>query len=895
MLEDRYNPSSVESRLYAWWEQKGYFRAQDRSTKPPFSIILPPPNVTGHLHIGHALDQSIQDLLTRYKRMLGFNALWLPGTDHAGIATQSVVERELGKENVTRQQLGREKFVERVWAWKQQYGDRIVSQMKRLGASCDWDRLTFTLDEGVSRAVRRNFVRLYKRNQIYRGTKLINWSWPLETAISDLEVEHQEIKGTLYHIAYPITGSDEKLVVATTRPETLLGDTAVAVHPQDERYKHLVGKMVKLPLTDREIPIIADEYVEKEFGSGVVKITPAHDFNDYEMGLRHKLPMINILTKNGLLNENTGAYKGMKIQAARKKVLEDLTSQGLLVKEQPHTHSVGKCSRSGAVVEPMLSEQWFMRMKEVAIPAQRVVESGTTTFEPESWTKVYLHWMGIIQDWCISRQLWWGHRIPAWYCSDCGHITVAEADPTGCEKCQSINVKQDDDVLDTWFSSALWPFSTLGWPAETEALKTFYPTSVLVTGHDIIFFWVARMMMMGLENMKDVPFRQIYIHGLIRDAQGKKMSKSTGNSIDPVEMVDKYGADALRFSLISALVSGRDVKFSEDKIEQARNFMNKVWNATRFAMTYLQDFDASQTQLPHRNDLSVADQWIILRTGQVESRLEELMERMDFPAVAQELYSFIWNDFCDWYLEMAKPILQGASEGGLTVQASERRATQYVLVQTLNRIVRMLHPIAPFITEEIYSKLPFRAAESCMVDQYPTKAKDKEWIALADPKMAFEMELVKEAISALRNIRGENRISPALKINARLSPKDEVSQKILGANKTAIVRLARLETLEIGELGSLNKSALATVRLENSEVDIIVPLEGLVNIEEEVQRIQKTLEKMSKDLSVLNGKLANENYVKNAPQELVEADRRQVEAFQSQIRRQQEQLARLQG
>ncbi len=892
MLQDRYNPSSVEGRLYSWWEQQGYFRAEDRSTKPPFCIILPPPNVTGHLHTGHALDHSIQDLLIRYKRMCGFNALWLPGTDHAGIATQNVVERELAKQNVTRHQLGREKFLEKVWDWKKQYGDRIVSQMKRLGNSCDWSRNTFTLDEGVSKAVRRNFVRLYKKSQIYRGQKLINWSWPLETAISDLEVDHQEIKGTLYHISYPIVGSNDVVTVATTRPETMLGDTAVAVNPKDERYKHLIGKKLKLPLTDREIPVIGDDYVEPEFGSGVVKITPAHDFNDYEMGLRHKLPMINILTKNGLMNENAGAYKGMKIQAARKKVLEDLQAQGRLVKEEPHTHKVGKCNRSGAIVEPMLSEQWFMRMKELSIPAQRVVESGTTTFEPESWTKTYLHWMGIIQDWCISRQLWWGHRIPAWYCDECKHVTVSETDPEHCEKCESKNIRQDEDVLDTWFSSALWPFSTLGWPKETESLKTFYPTSVLVTGHDIIFFWVARMIMMGLENMKDTPFRQIYIHGLVRDAQGKKMSKSLGNSLDPVELIEEYGADALRFALISALVSGRDIKFSEDKVEQGRNFMNKIWNAARFAFNYLQDFDANAPMTAHKADLSVADQWIILRTGEVEKKVEEAMERMDFAGMAHELYSFVWNDFCDWYLEMIKPILQENADGA-TASPAERRATQVVLVQTLNRIVRLMHPIVPFITEEIYQKLPVKDAASLMIDSYPTVAKDKAWIQSADPKMAFEMEMIKEVITAIRNIRGENRVSPALKVNARLVPKDPESQKILGANKAAIVRLARLENCDIGAAGSLNKCALANIRMGDSEVDVIIPLEGIVNIEEEVQRLTKAIEKMQKDLAVLTGKLANENYVKNAPEELVEGDRKTLENTRLQIQRMQEQLGRL--
>jgi len=528
-LSDRYNPQDVEGRVYQQWEEAGYFRAQDQSTKPPYSIILPPPNVTGFLHLGHAIDHSIQDTLIRYKRMNGFNALWLPGTDHAGIATQSVVERELKKEGLTRQELGREKFLERVWEWKNQYGNRIYSQMRRLGDSCDWERATFTLDEGVSQAVRKVFVSLYKKNWIYRGQKLVNWSGPLETAISDLEVEYKQVKGSLWHIRYPLENGKGHLIVATTRPETLLGDTAVCVNPEDDRYKHLIGQKVILPLLKRPVPIIADNYVDKAFGSGVVKITPAHDFNDYKIGKTHNLPFINILTKQCRLNENAGPYKGLSVQEARKRVLEDLKAQELFEKEEPHQLNVGHCSRSGAVVEPFLSEQWFVKTEHLATPAKRVVESGTIRFEPESWTKVYLHWMNIIEDWCISRQLWWGHRIPAWYCTDCSEVTVAETEPTECQHCKSKNLKQDEDVLDTWFSSALWPFSTMGWPKDTETQKTFYPTNVLVTGHDIIFFWVARMIMMGLEFKRDVPFRQVVLHGLVRDSQGRKMSKSTGS------------------------------------------------------------------------------------------------------------------------------------------------------------------------------------------------------------------------------------------------------------------------------------------------------------------------------------------------------------------------------
>ncbi|MGE0764509.1 MAG: valine--tRNA ligase, partial [Bdellovibrionales bacterium] len=644
-LSDRYSPQEVEARIYNWWETKGFFKSQDVSTRPPYSIILPPPNVTGSLHLGHALDHTLQDILVRWKRMSGYNVMWLPGTDHAGIATQSVVERELRKENKNRKEMGRDAFVERVWQWKNQYGNRIVEQMKRLGDSCDWDRLTFTLDEGVSKAVRKVFVTLYKKNLIYRGTRLINWSPALESALSDLEVDYREVKGQLYHLRYPTADGKAEVVVATTRPETMLGDTAVAVHPEDERYQSLIGKKLKLPLTGREIPVIADASVDKEFGTGAVKITPAHDFNDYEMGTRHKLPMINILNLNGTLNEQAGAYKGLPAAEARKKVVADLETQGFLVKTEPHVHQVGHCSRTGAVVEPLLSEQWFVRTASLAGPAKRVVESGTIQFEPDIWTKTYLHWMNIIQDWCISRQLWWGHRIPAWTCGACGKQTVAEEDPSVCEHCGDKNLKQDEDVLDTWFSSGLWPFSTMGWPNETETQRTFYPTNVLVTGHDIIFFWVARMIMMGLEFKKDVPFRTVYVHGLIREADGTKMSKSSGNALDPVKLIDEHGADALRFSLAAQLAAGRDLKFSLQRLEGYRNFMNKVWNATRFSLQVLGDFKAPSEgveALPNKADLSTADQWILFKLGQVEKEVDQALTSMRFSEAALSVYSFVW-------------------------------------------------------------------------------------------------------------------------------------------------------------------------------------------------------------------------------------------------------------
>ena len=888
-IPDRYTPAEVEERIYKWWESSGFFKAQDQSTKPPYSIILPPPNVTGFLHLGHALDHTIQDTLVRWKRMNGFNVLWLPGTDHAGIATQAVVEKELKKEGVTRHTLGREKFVEKVWEWKHQYGNRIYSQMRKLGDSCDWDRAVFTLDEGVSKAVRKVFVTLYKKDSIYRGTRLVNWSGPLESAISDLEVEHRQIKGSIWHIRYALEDGSATLIVATTRPETLLGDTALCVHPEDERYKHLIGKSAILPILGRKIPIIADTYVDKEFGSGVVKITPAHDFNDYKIGKTHNLPMINILTKKAEMNENAGPYKGLKVQEARKRILEDLKTQGLLEKEEPHVLNVGHCSRTGAVVEPYLSDQWFMKMDQLATPAKRVAESGTIQFEPESWTKVYLHWMNIIEDWCISRQLWWGHQIPAWYCGDCKHITVSETDPTECESCKSKNIKRDEDVLDTWFSSALWPFSTMGWPKETETIKTFYPTSVLVTGHDILFFWVARMIMMGLEFMRDVPFRKVYLHGLIRDSQGRKMSKSLGNSVDPLEMIEKYGADALRFNFLAHVYSGKDIKFSEQRLEGYRNFMNKIWNATRFSLAALHDFKVPKEgskALPAKAHISVFDQWLIYKLAQVEKSVEDALEQDRFSDAANALYQFVWYEFCDWYIEFVKPIINGPV-------SDERTASQLVLAQTLNRIMRLLHPFIPFITEELYQKLPIRES-ACITDVYPNPRKDKDFLAFGSEAAALEIDLVKEVLSAIRNIRGENRISPAEKITVRLAPSDDNVQKLLSHNRNAIVTIGRIGNLEIGAEGNLAKCAVAPVVVKDSQVKVVIPLEGLVNIEEEIKRIQKMVEKLSKDITTLSTRLSNENFVKNAAEDVVEADKLLLEQSRRQMQSMQEALVRLQ-
>ena len=887
-LSDRYNPNDVEGRIYSHWEKKGYFKAEDQSTKPPFSIILPPPNVTGFLHMGHALDHTIQDVLIRWKRMKGFNAMWLPGSDHAGIATQAVVEKDLRKQGKDRLEMGREAFLEEVWKWKKTYGDRIYSQMKRLGDSVDWDREVFTLDDGVSKAVKKVFVHLYKKGWLYQGERLVNWSPPLQSAISDLEVVHKETKGSLFHLSYPVDGTDERLIIATTRPETYLGDSAVCVHPDDDRYKHLVGKTVTLPFIDRKIKIITDEYVDREFGTGALKVTPAHDFNDYELGKKHNLEFINILNVDGTLNENGGPYKDLKVQEARKRIVSDLEEKGFLVKTEPHQHSVGYCDRTGAVVEPFLSKQWFVKTSDISTPARHVVSSETTKFIPDQWTKTYIHWMNIIEDWCVSRQLWWGHRIPAWYCNDCEHVTVAEEAPSQCESCNGKSIYQDEDVLDTWFSSGLWPFSTMGWPEETETLKTFYPTSVLVTGHDIIFFWVARMIMMGLEIKGDVPFRKIYIHGLIRDSQGRKMSKSLGNSIDPVEMIDQYGADALRFTLMAQMATGKDLKFSEQRLEGYRNFMNKIWNATRFSLSNMEGFEAPAEGLDATvspSQLTTADQWLIYQTGLVEKEVNEALEDMRFSDAANKIYSFTWHEFCDWYLEFSKPALYGDD-------VEQKKVTQLVLAQTLNRIVRLLHPFTPFISEEIYQKLPIKA-EACIIDNYPEYEKDQKWLSLGSEEASFEMELVKAAITAIRNIRGENSIKPGVKMDVWLSPKDDRSQKILGANKSEIVRLSNLNACNISERDSMKKCAIAPIRLGESQVDVIIPLEGLVDIEKEVSRLKKAIEKQEKDIQKVSGKLNNKKFVANAPAEVVEADKVLLVSLNSKVEEMRQSLLRL--
>jgi valyl-tRNA synthetase len=864
-LPKGFEPTQVESKWYQYWLDKNYFAADENSKKPAVSYVIPPPNVTGSLHMGHALNNTLQDIVVRFKRMQGFNALWIPGMDHAGIATQMVVERMLAKEGVKREAIGREKFVEKVWEWKAQSGGMILGQQKRLGLSVDWKRSRFTLDEGLSKAVRKVFVDLYKEGLIYRGNRLVNWCPRCQTAVSDLEVKHSDTKGTLWHIRYPLTNGKDEVVVATTRPETMLGDTAVAVHPDDDRYKKLIGQRVQLPLTDRDIPIIADSYVAKEFGSGVVKITPAHDFNDYEMAGRHNLPKISILDNKGVINENGFAYKGMKALDARKKVLEDLTDLGLLVKEEPHAMSVGRCERCETVIEPMLSDQWFVKIAPLAKPAIEVVEKGKIKFVPENWTKTYLDWMYNINDWCISRQLWWGHRIPAWKCEDCKKFSVSMTDPTECQHCKSKNIQQDKDVLDTWFSSALWPFSTMGWPEKTKTLETFYPTTALVTGFDIIFFWVARMIMMGMHFMKEIPFETVYIHALIRDERGQKMSKSKGNVVDPLDLVNDYGTDALRFTLASMVGAGRDIKFSEDRLDGYRNFINKIWNATRFSLTALESVEIAKDI--KKDKLTLPDQYIIYELEQTIKTVTEALEEYRFTDAATALYKFTWNGFCDWYLELSKPVLYGTD-------VSQKSQSGAVLLGTLQRLVRLLHPFVPFVTEEVYQLLPGHS-ESIMIQPYPD-TKDA-FFKLGSQKAADETDLIKQVVTAIRNIRGENRISPAIKIQIRVVSEDKQVLEVLKNNSAFLLSLARLEKADLSaSAGDTKKCAVSLITRGSQRITVIVPLEGLVDFGEEIKRIQKELERVNKDLELTNRKLSTETFMKNAPAEIVTQEKERL-------------------
>ncbi|MDD3889911.1 MAG: valine--tRNA ligase [Syntrophomonadaceae bacterium] len=859
-LPSVYEPGNVEKKWYAYWKDNNYFAPVDDPEKKPFSIVMPPPNVTGALHLGHALDNTLQDILARWRRMQGYNTLWLPGTDHAGIATQAKVEEALSKDGISRYDLGREKFLEKVWEWKHLYGNRITDQLSLMGSSCDWTRERFTMDEGCSKAVREVFVNLYEKGLIYQGDYIINWCPRCNTAISDIEVEHEDADGHLWHIKYPVEGSDDYLVVATTRPETMLGDTGVAVHPGDERYTHLVGKNVVLPLVNRAIPVFADHYVDREFGTGAVKVTPAHDPNDFDMGLRNNLEQILVIDNHGVMNENAGKYQGLDRYECRKAIVKDLEEQGYLLKVEEHQHAVGHCQRCNTVIEPIISKQWFVKMKPLAEPAIQKVLDGEIKFVPERFTKIYINWMENIRDWCISRQLWWGHRIPVWYCQDCGEVICTKTDPECCPKCGSKDLHQDEDVLDTWFSSALWPFSTLGWPDNTKDLEYYYPTSVLVTGRDIIFFWVARMIFSGIEHMGKIPFHHVNIHGLILDAQGRKMSKSLGNGIDPIEVIEKYGADTLRFSLITGVTPGNDVRFHWDKVENTRNFANKIWNASRFVLMNLEGYEPVDID---DSELTIADRWIISRLNMKVEEITGLLERYDLGEAARALYDFIWDEFCDWYIELAKPRLFNPSS------PREKLVVQNVLHDVLVDILRILHPFMPFISEEIYQYLPGHS-NTIMLDSWPIKDDNQVWLESVE-----QMQQIMSVIRAIRNIRAEFNINPGSKVRVVALMHDKNLTKIFIKNSSYIEQMAGVDNLSIVE--TLTEKPRQAVSALTAIADIYVPLEGVIDIDKEIARLEKDLKNADSDLSKALGKLSNDNFLSRAPQEVIEKERGKAE------------------
>lgn len=865
-LPKTYDPEKTEKKWYQYWEDKGLFEAELDPERDSFSIVMPPPNITGQLHLGHALDNTLQDILTRWKRMQGYNTLWLPGTDHASIATEVKVVEKLREEGLEKDDLGREGFLERAWEWKQEYGGRITEQLRKMGSSCDWSRERFTMDEGCSRAVREVFVRLYEKGLIYQGDYIVNWCPDCHTTLSDIEVEHEEHASKIYYLRYPLKEMDDYIVVATTRPETMLGDTAVAVNPDDERYRDLVGSTAILPLMNREIPIIADEYVDKEFGTGMVKVTPAHDPNDFEMGRRHNLEIIRVIDENARMTGITGKYAGMDRYECREEVIKDLQKEGLLEKIEDYEHAVGQCYRCDTVIEPLVSKQWFVKMKPLAEPAIKAVKEGRTRFVPERFSKVYLNWMENIQDWCISRQLWWGHRIPVWYCQDCGKVIVSKEEKVeACPECNSKDLKQDEDVLDTWFSSGLWPFSTMGWPEETRDLEFFYPTDVLVTGRDIIFFWVARMIFMALEFMDEVPFRDVYIHGLIRDAEGRKMSKSLGNGIDPLEVIEEYGADALRFTLITGNTPGNDMRFREERLEASRNFANKIWNASRFILMNIEDLDFAAIK-EEELEFTLADRWIISRLNKVIMAVDKGLSSYNFGEVGKALYDFIWSEFCDWYIELIKPRLY--QDQDLTA----KKTAQYVGVTVLEKILRLLHPVMPFITEEIWQQLP-GSGESIMTTSWPEVDED-----VIDDEIEGKMNLIMDVIKAVRNIRNEMKVNPGKRIKGILnSPEEKIA--ILEEGFNYIKDLARIKelTVTVDLIEKPEKSSTAIV----GGVEVILPLEGMVDLDKEIKRLEKELEEVEFEINRARGKLANEGFVNKAPEHLVEKEREKLKEYKN--------------
>ncbi len=850
-LEKQYNPKNVEDRTYQMWLDKNYFHAKREAGKKTYTIVIPPPNITGQLHMGHALDNTLQDILIRYHRMAGYDTLWVPGTDHASIATEAKIVEAMKKEGLTKEEIGREKFLERAWAWKKQYGGRIIEQLKKLGSSCDWERERFTLDEGCSKAVNEVFCNLYEKGLIYRGERIINWCPHCLTSISDAEVEYEEQAGHFWHLRYPFKDGSGYLELATTRPETLLGDTAVAVNPKDERYRDAVGKTLILPLVHREIPVVADDYVEMDFGTGVVKITPAHDPNDFEVGLRHDLPVINVLTEDAKITDDYPAYAGMDRYEARKAIVRDLEAEGALVEIEDYSHNVGTCYRCGTTVEPRVSKQWFVKMKPLAGPAIDAVKNGDTKFVPQRFEKVYFHWLENIRDWCISRQLWWGHRIPAWYCADCGEITVSRTAPDACAHCGGTHLEQDPDTLDTWFSSALWPFSTLGWPEQTEDYKHYYPTNTLVTGYDIIPFWVMRMMFSGLEQTGRVPFDTVLIHGLVRDAQGRKMSKSLGNGIDPLEVIDQYGADALRFTLATGNSPGNDMRFSDTRVEASRNFANKIWNAARFILMNLSD-DEPAPHIP--KNLALEDKWILSRFNALAEGVTDALEKYELGMAVQKLYDFIWDVFCDWYIEIAKIRLNGSDEAA-------KQTVKAVLVYVMSNTLKLLHPFMPFITEEIWQALP-HTGESIMIS---------EWVT-GDDALRFsaeeeEMERIMSAIKAVRNRRAEMNVAPSKKAKIFI---ETAYADTFEKGKVFFERLASASEVEVGAKFDDMDDAVSII---TESARMYIPMAELVDFRAEAARLQREKAGVEKELAMVNGKLSNENFVSKAPAAVVEGQR----------------------
>jgi len=872
-LSKTYEPKDVENKWYGFWLEKGFFHADEKSDKKPYTIVIPPPNITGSLHMGHALNNTLQDILIRWKRMSGYNTLWMPGTDHAGIATQNVVERQLANEGTNRHDIGRKEFVERVWKWKEESGGTIIKQLKRLGSSCDWDRERFTMDEGLSEAVKEVFVRLYNEGLIYRDNYIINWCPRCHTALSDLEVDPVETKGALYHIRYPIVDSKDSIIVATTRPETMLGDTAVAVHPDDKRYKKLTGKKLILPVANRELPIIADTAVDPKFGTGAVKVTPAHDPVDFEIGKRHSLPQIIVIDDSGNMTADAGErYKGKRREECRKEIVKQLEEEGYLVKKEEHLHAVGHCYRCKTIVEPLVKLQWFVKIKPLAEEAIKAVEDNRIRFIPKGWENTYYEWMRNIKDWCISRQIWWGHQIPAWYCCDCyGEKIDASVEPIVskdkpvCSKCGGSNLIQDPDVLDTWFSSALWPFSTLGWPKKTTELSKFYPTDTLVTGFDIIFFWVARMIMMGLKFMNDAPFKDVYIHALVRDAEGQKMSKSKGNVIDPLIMIDKYGADALRFTLSAMASPGRDIKLSEERIEGYRNFCNKLWNASRFAMMNI-DKDFKAKSIDSQN---LFDKWILSRLNRLTKDTTEALKGYRFDEAANGVYQFIWHEFCDWYLELAKPVLNKKED------ADKVAITQTVMLHVLESSLRLLHPFMPFITEEIWQRLP-RFGEAASISSIMTAPFPEADEGLINSKIEDEARLLQDAISCVRNIRGEMNIKPSLEIDVLLKATDENRADFYKGYTDYIKFLTRAKKVEIGS--NIEKPKMCATGILK-DIEVYVPIEGLVDFAEEMSRLRKESEKIKKEIEVVNKKLANQDFIDRAPEAVVIKEKEKYKEF----------------